>query len=105
MNIYYRLNKIKVTIIILAVLLVFGLARLARFSSDKTPIRIDNIPAFQQSVKTNSTIQNFVASKNGGKYYPIGCKAGERIKPENRIFFADEKEAATAGYTLTVACP
>ena len=104
MNIYYRLNKIKVIVIILAALLVFGLARWTKLSNNKIPLRIDNIPTIQQSADTKPA-PNFVASKNGGKYYPLGCKAGDRIKLENRIFFTTEVEAETAGYTLTVACP
>lgn len=41
----------------------------------------------------------FVASKTGKKYYPADSAAGKKIKKENRIEFATEKEAETAGYS------
>jgi len=40
----------------------------------------------------------FVASKTGKKYYPADSAAGKRIKEENRVEFASEKEAEKAGY-------
>lgn len=46
----------------------------------------------------------FIASKNGTKYYPVNCEAGNRIKPENRIYFASAINAQKAGYERTVSC-
>ena len=46
----------------------------------------------------------FFASKNGGKYYPILCDAGKRIKEENRIYFSHEEEARDAGYVRSARC-
>jgi len=40
----------------------------------------------------------FVASKNGKKYYKVDSAAGERIAPQNRVYFADETAAAAAGF-------
>jgi hypothetical protein len=31
-------------------------------------------------------------------YGTLTCKAGKRMKPENRVFFKNEQEAITAGY-------
>lgn len=47
---------------------------------------------------------SFVASKTGTKYYPIDCSGVSRIKTENRIYFASEKEAEEKGYTRTETC-
>lgn len=41
----------------------------------------------------------FVASKTGKKYYPADSAAGKKIKEENRVEFASEKEAEKAGFT------
>jgi len=108
MNIYYLLDKIKLlAIIALSTLLVIGFGLRISLLRAKTPIRIDNMPINMSSGPTATTqaIKSFMASKNGSKYYPIGCKAGERIKPENRIFFANREGAEAAGYTRAVNCP
>lgn len=47
---------------------------------------------------------NFVASKNGTKYYGITCSAGKSIKEENKIYFATADDAINAGYTPSTAC-
>ncbi len=41
----------------------------------------------------------FVASKTGKKYYAEDSAQGKKIKAENRIEFASEKEAEEAGYS------
>ncbi len=52
----------------------------------------------------SSESHRFVASKNGTKFYPAACKAAERIKPENRIFFATAIDAQKAGFEATSQC-
>lgn len=51
-----------------------------------------------------STSGAFLASKNGTKYYPNGCSAANRIKPENRVWFQSEEEAQSAGFSRTTSC-
>ncbi len=41
----------------------------------------------------------FVASKKGKKYHPVDSAAGERIVPENRVYFRDSASAEAAGFT------
>ena len=41
----------------------------------------------------------FVASKTGKKYYAADSAAGQKIKEENRVYFATEKAAEKAGYS------
>ncbi len=48
-----------------------------------------NIPAWAQ----------FVASKNGKKYYKVNSASGRGITPKNRVFFRDVEEAKSAGYS------
>lgn len=40
----------------------------------------------------------FVASKEGKKYYAIDSASGKKIKAEKRVYFANEDEAKEAGY-------
>lgn len=46
----------------------------------------------------------YMASKNGSKYYPVGCSAAGRIKPENRVFFNSSHEAEASGLSLASGC-
>lgn len=47
--------------------------------------------------------QNFVASKNGSKYYPAGSPGEKRIRPENRVYFDTALDAEMAGYDKAAA--
>ena len=40
----------------------------------------------------------FVASKNGTKYYPVFSASGDRISPQNRLYFRSAAEAEGKGY-------
>lgn len=46
----------------------------------------------------------FVGSVNGSKYYPLDCKAINRINKENLRCFSSASEAKELGYALTKAC-
>jgi len=52
-----------------------------------------------QSPVLSSEEGEYVASKNGKLYYRASCKAANRIKPENRIWFNLASEAEESGYT------
>lgn len=41
----------------------------------------------------------FVASKNGSKYYSVYSKSAQRLTPGNRVYFATAQAAEEAGYT------
>ncbi len=97
--------------IVLALSLAFGLGRWSQLGVEPTPVRILNIPT--GAIEASSTTPteptppatgNYVASRNGQKYYPADCKSANRIKPENRVYFATAALAEAAGYTLTVTC-
>ncbi len=47
---------------------------------------------------------NFMASINGKAYYPKNCAAGNRIKEENRVWFATTEEAEAQGYKPAQNC-
>lgn len=40
----------------------------------------------------------FVASKSGKKYYRVDSAGGERIAPQNRVYFPSDEAATAAGY-------
>lgn len=70
----------------------------ASVSSGKTTVSTTEL-------STESSIEKkYVASKNGKLYYPSSCKASNRIKEENRVWFGTEKDAAQAGYTPSPSC-
>ena len=52
----------------------------------------------------NQSVGQYVASKNGSKYYPVNCKSASRIKPENQIFFTTPSDAEQAGYSFSDQC-
>lgn len=64
----------------------------------------DMLSGGNTSQTPQTTLGNFVASKNGAKFYPVTCKSASRIKPENQIFFATETEATSRGYELSDQC-
>lgn len=63
-----------------------------------------------KSQDTKYEIQNakldrrVVGSKNSDKYHFTWCSGTKRIKEENKVWFADEKAAKAAGYTLAGNC-
>ena len=58
----------------------------------------------QTTLQTEPFMGNFVASKNGTKYYPLGCSGIDRIKEENKIYFENETEAVASGRTKASTC-
>jgi len=72
------------------------------------PVEVEHneqlIRAWEEMNEERQQAANFFASQNGSVYYPLGCKAGERVKEENRIFFQTEEEAMRAGYHRSARC-
>ena len=48
--------------------------------------------------------EQFIASKNGQKYYPPGCASANRIKEENRVYYTSATEAEADGKELSSQC-
>lgn len=114
-------------IVILASTASFGLGRMSVSAGDKKPIMIEkgveksisapqNISGSAPSagaqssvlpaaiVKAPTATGAFFASKNGTRYYPAGCKAGNRIAEKNKIFFNTPQEAELLGLSKAVGC-
>jgi len=93
-----------IIILILVALASFGLGRLSvldnKYEEDDIEFIIPNLSKIDMSFKGFS----FVASVNGTKYYPRGCKAVNRINVGNRIYFKTGLDAKKSGYEYTSAC-
>lgn len=104
-------NFDKKSILLVAVIILmgtasFGLGRLSvkEAYADKANQQAQVIVPTFEDLKIDTSAFKYVASKNGTKYYPIGCKSALRIKEENRVYFADVEEAQNAGLTPTSTC-
>lgn len=90
----------------LVTFLSFGLGRLALPQEKPLPIQIESLPAaVTGSTPENAVNKNYVASKNGTKYYLPTCSGASRIKEENRVWFVSQDEAEEAGYEPAANCP
>lgn len=56
-------------------------------------------------VALTAATAKYVGSKSGTKYHLTTCASGQRIKPENQIFFSTAAEAEAAGYAPAANCP
>ena len=104
-----------IIITILVSLASFGLGRLSK-STEGGGIRVEYLPETGQNqgagailasnpLETeNPSIKTFFASNRGSKYYHPGCSGGKEIKEENRVYFATESEAVSAGYEKSTSC-
>lgn len=106
-------------IMVLLAVGAFGLGRLSKTSiegngillrySDDQAMAMTEVWHLEKSKKDpiSPTIMGANAlfgSKNGTKYYTNTCSGASRIKEENKIFFASEKEAREAGYEKSATC-
>ena len=111
------------TIIVLVAAISFGLGRLSKIREEKTPITIENVGTSTEtivntlnknvienkleqnsSIISSNTQKNFVASRNGKKYYYAWCESANVIKEQNRIWFSTKDEAEKAGYQPAANC-
>ncbi len=49
-------------------------------------------------------VGQYVASKNGTKYYLTSCAGAKRISEANKVWFTSVAAATTAGYTPAANC-
>ncbi len=118
----YEKDIFFVFLIILAAFSSFGLGRLSRIFESKNPVMVENaveadnfnfsnsevvrrdIAALNLNEKASAEEKVFVASKNGTKYYFPWCKGAEKIKEENKVWFATKEEAEAKGYGPAQGC-
>ncbi len=98
------LNKKDIFLILLLILTSiasFGLGRLSKIEENKTPIQIEFTP---QTLNDNQIKGEYVASKNGSKYYLPWCSGVKKISENNKVWFNSKKEAKNKGYTPATNC-
>jgi hypothetical protein len=96
-------------LVALCTLTGFGLGRLSKIADRKTPITIElptNSP-MNGDLGANilNSIEKYVASKNGTKYYYPWCDGVKKISPKNLVEFKSKEEAESAGFTKAANCP
>lgn len=83
----------------------FGFGRATAPAAVKAPLVVEELPILQAKLLAPQVeAGEYVASKNGSRYYPTDCNSANRIKEENRIFFGTEQEALDGGYTRAKTC-
>lgn len=90
-------------------------------ANEKRPIKIENGANIYSAIKSSEIADQgqgttslrtptkkldtrVVASKNSDKYHYTWCSGANRIKEENKVWFASDKEAESRGYTLAGNC-
>lgn len=67
---------------------------------------VENIPSEIKKIALQKPEgAQFLASKNGTRYYLPNCSGAGRIKPENRVWFKTREDAEAAGLTPAANCP
>lgn len=87
----------------------FGLGRLAALEAKREPVRWEQVAALPAATPPSNSAApatgNYVASKSGKAYHLPWCSGAQRIKEENKVYFATKAEAEKAGYTPAANCP
>lgn len=89
----------------------FGLGMLSVGTSEE-PVEIKQTASIFSSLEDpeperdeSGTVRGkFVGSKNSDKYHYPWCSGAQRIKEENKIWFASKKEAEAQGYAPAGNC-
>src|SRR3989344_2449987 len=98
----------------------FGLGRLSGFEEKKGALIIhppgdirakaEPTPWVDTSVSSSASNtatdwpHNFLASKNGTKYYLPSCAGAKKIAVQNQVWFGSAEEAAAAGFEPAANC-
>ena len=77
-----------------------------RIPSHFSPI-LDNkaVESTNTNNPPNTPKGQYVASKNGTKYYFTWCSGVSRIKEENKVYFDTKEDAIKRGFEPSKTCP
>ena|SRR5690606_4143294 len=92
-----------VVIIVLVALVSFGLGRMSVLEKQKGDREVEFIIPELSKIDMSFKGHSFVASVNGTRYYPRGCRAANRINSENLIYFKTAEDARKSGLERTTA--
>lgn len=87
-----------VVVLILASCASFGFGYLAGADAGK------GSEVSPPSLETSSGEGNYVASKNGTKYYLPSCAGANQISDANKVWFVSASAAEEAGYSPATNC-
>jgi len=99
--------------VVLLGLMSFGLGRLSVLEDRKVPVMLCSaveqamtpVPNVAEAAPQQTAQQSgYVASKNGTAYHFPWCSGAQRIKEENKVWFASKAEAEAAGYRPASTC-
>lgn len=110
-----------ILLICLSASLGYGLGRLGEAKQTAQPLEItgvpDSLPKTETEIKTKApeiaktnsvpaenSQKKYVASKSGTKYYLPSCAGANRIKEENKVWFASVEEARAKGLEPASGC-
>lgn len=105
----YQAELILALAVILISITAFNMGKIAATKQQKTPLTVTDVKSAQQAQKTTSQptdAGSVVASKNSASklYHFPWCASGSKISEKNKITFATEAAAISAGYTLAGNC-
>ena len=103
-SLFDKKSILTVLIVALACTGSFGLGRLSIMQESTSNEDVQILVPKLNELGVDESGFEFVASKNGTKYYPIKCKSVSRIKDENKIYFNSDSEAKDEGYDLETGC-
>jgi hypothetical protein len=116
-------DYIIITLIVLIGLAGFGLGRLSSLEERHLPTTINNlicpdslvgnfntktateVVAINETVTSNISSGQVVASKTGKRYHFPWCGGAKQISDKNKIYFATTEAARAAGYLPATNCP
>ncbi len=100
-----RLSVIQSDLQASAVTIIGGSGKIQSSSSNLANTKVvSSSPSSSVVTIETGSRGNYLASKNGKLYYTAGCKAANRIKPENIIWFDTASDAEKSGLTRSTSC-
>lgn len=94
----------QIGVIVLATVGSFGLGRLSVAQQYTREDSVSIVVPELEDLTLDTSKFAFVASKSGTRYYPKTCKAANRIKDENKVYFETKAEAEESGLTPATGC-
>jgi len=88
---------------ILVVVIAYSLGFIAGRLSFNQPITVNQVDVSKLFIN-DTQLKPFIASKDGGYYYPRNCPSISILKQENLVEFLSTKEAEDFGYKQSGKC-
>ena len=93
-----------VAVLVLSSSASFALGYFAGQGSGQVAANPSDSPSASSETAVGAADGQFVASRNGTKYYAPNCLGARRISDANKVWFATAAAAAAAGYAPAANC-